>query len=90
MVQQTGEAYYAAELHRLQGELLLQQDGANAAQADRCFEQALAIARHQQAKSLGLRAAVSLSRLWQQHGKQTEARQLLSNIYDWSGVTQRR
>ena len=45
--------------------------------------QALDMARRQQAKSLELRAAVSLSRLWQQHGKQAEAQQLLSDVYGW-------
>jgi predicted ATPase len=45
--------------------------------------QALAVARRQQAKSLELRAAMSLSRLWQQQGRPEEARQLLSEVYDW-------
>jgi hypothetical protein len=76
-------AYAWAELHRLQGEILLQQSGANAAQAETCFQRVLAIARRQQAKSLELRAAMSLSRLWQQHGKQAEAWQLLSDVYGW-------
>jgi Transcriptional regulatory protein, C terminal len=48
-----------------------------------CFQQALAIARRQQAKSLELRAAVSLSRLWQRQGKPEEARQLLAESYGW-------
>ena len=48
-----------------------------------CFKQALAIARHQQAKSWELRAALSLSRFWQQQGKRAEARQLLALIYSW-------
>jgi len=47
------------------------------------LQQALAIAGRQQAKSLELRAAVSLSRLWQQQGKQAEARALLAPIYGW-------
>ena len=47
------------------------------------FQQALAVARRQQAKSLELRAAMSLSRLWQQQGKQQEARALLAQVYDW-------
>jgi DNA-binding winged helix-turn-helix (wHTH) protein/predicted ATPase len=83
LAQQTGEAYYTAELHRLQGEILLHQSAANAAQAETCFQRALTIARRQQAKSLELRAAMSLSRLWQQHGKQAEAWQLLSDVYGW-------
>ena len=54
-----------------------------ATEAARCFRRALAIARRQQAKSLELRAAVSLARLWQQQGKRAAARELLSPIYDW-------
>ena len=52
-------------------------------QAEACFHQALDVARRQQAKSLELRAAVSLSRLWQRQGKRDEARQLLAEIYGW-------
>jgi predicted ATPase len=48
-----------------------------------CFQQALDLARHQQAKSWELRAAMSLSRLWQQHGKREEAYELLAPIYGW-------
>ena len=53
------------------------------AEAEECFLQALAVARKQQAKSLELRAAVSLSRLWQKQGKKEEARQMLAEIYYW-------
>ena len=53
------------------------------AEAEACFQQAIAIARRQQAKSLELRAVMSLSRLWQQQGKKEEARQLLAEIYGW-------
>jgi predicted ATPase len=83
LAQETGEAYYASELHRLQGEFLLQQDSANAASAEACFDQARAIAHQQQAKSLELRAAMSLSRLWQQQGKRDAARMLLADVYSW-------
>ena len=51
--------------------------------AEESFHQALAVARRQQAKSLELRAALSLSRLWQQHGKRDQARQLLTEVYSW-------
>jgi predicted ATPase len=71
-----------AEAYRLQGTLLLRQAIPDAVQAEACFQQALAIARHQQAKSWELRAAMSLSRLWQQ-GKRDEARELLTPIYGW-------
>ena len=83
LVEQSGEHWWQAELHRLQGELLLQQDVANAAQAAICFQQALALTRRQEAKSLELRAAMSLSHLWQQQGKRTEAYALLAPIYGW-------
>jgi predicted ATPase len=48
-----------------------------------CFQQALDIARHQQAKSLELRAAMSLARLWQHQGKRATARQMLAEVYGW-------
>jgi predicted ATPase len=72
-----------AEAHRVQGELLLRQVVPDASQAEACFQQALALARRQQAKSWELRAAMSLSRLWQQRGKHQEARELLAPVYDW-------
>jgi predicted ATPase len=72
-----------AEAYRLQGELLLRQIVPEAAQAEDCFQQSLVIARHQQAKSWELRAALSLSRLWQHESKSAEARALLAPIYDW-------
>jgi TOMM system kinase/cyclase fusion protein len=83
LVDTTEERWWEAELHRLEGELLLALSMDNAAQAETCFHQALDIARRQQAKSLELRAAMRLSRLWQQQGKRTEAYQLLAEIYGW-------
>jgi predicted ATPase len=82
-VDKTGERIYAAELHRLKGELLLQQTAPEVSQAETCFQQALDIARWQQAKSCELRAAMSLSRLWQQQGKRQEAQALLAEVYNW-------
>jgi predicted ATPase len=72
-----------AEVYRLQGELLLRQAIPDTAQAEACFQQALAIARSQQAKSWELRVAMSLSRLWQRQGNLIEARQLLGEVYGW-------
>ena len=72
-----------AEAYRLQGALLLRQAGPDTAQAETCFQQALAIARRQQAKAWELRAAMSLSRLWQQQGKRSEAQALLAPLYSW-------
>jgi predicted ATPase len=83
LVETTGERYYEAELHRLQGELLLLHAAPEMVHAETCFQQSLAIARRQQAKSLELRAAMSLARLWQQQGKQAEAHELLAPVYGW-------
>jgi class 3 adenylate cyclase/DNA-binding winged helix-turn-helix (wHTH) protein/tetratricopeptide (TPR) repeat protein len=81
----TGERHFAAELHRLKGECLLTQTATQykGKDAEECFRQALDIARCQQAKSLELRAAMSLSRLWRQQGRCAEAHQILAGIYGW-------
>jgi predicted ATPase len=79
----SGVRWWEAELHRLRGELLLQQAMAQPEEAEACFQRALDVARRQEAKSLELRAAMSLSRLWQQQGKRDEARELLAPIYGW-------
>jgi predicted ATPase len=83
MTNDTEERRWEAELYRLKGELLLQQAAPDAPPAEACFQQALAIARRQQAKSWELRTAMSLARLWQQQGKRAAARQLLAEIYGW-------
>jgi predicted ATPase len=68
----------------LRGALLLRQGPRPTwEEAEACFQQALALARHQQAKSWELRAAMSLARLGQRQGKQAEARALLAPIYGW-------
>jgi predicted ATPase len=77
------QRFYEAELYRLKGVLLLAQSANQHAEAADCLHQALVIARRQQARSLELRAAMSLSRLWQQHGKRAEARQLLGDVHGW-------
>jgi predicted ATPase len=83
LVDKTGERHWEAELHRRRGELLLMQQGQNVGEAEECFRKALDIAGRQKAKSLELRAAMSLSHLWQQQGKREEARQMLADIYGW-------
>jgi predicted ATPase len=75
------ERFNEADLHRLKGELLLRQ--CEAARAAACFQRALDIARRQQARSLELRAATSLARLWQGQDKRAEAHALLAPIYGW-------
>jgi predicted ATPase len=83
LVNAGGERRHEAELYRLQGELLLALSADNTMEAEICFHQALEIARRQRAKSWELRAAMSLSRLWQQQGKRAKAHELLAPIYGW-------
>jgi predicted ATPase len=83
LVEQHENRWWEAEVHRLRGVLLLRQPGTPPAEAEACFQRALDIARRQEAKSLELRAAMSLARLWQQQGKDAEARELLGSIYGW-------
>jgi predicted ATPase len=82
-VQSAEDHFYEAEVYRLRGALLLARSTEQHAEAETCFHQALDIACQQQAKSLELRAATSLSRLWQQQGKWDAARELLFPIYGW-------
>jgi DNA-binding winged helix-turn-helix (wHTH) protein/predicted ATPase len=79
----SGRGDLLAEAYRLQGSLLLRQATPDATQAEACFQQALAVAHRQQAKSYELRAATSLSRLWQRQGKRAEAYALLAPVYGW-------
>jgi predicted ATPase len=76
----SGACWWEAELYRLKGTLLLQCGLAQREEADACFQQALTVARCQQARSLELRAAMSRSRLWQQQGKHQEAKALLEAL----------
>lgn len=77
------ERFYEAERYRLKGDLLVALSGAQHVEAEACFRQAPEVARHQQGKSLELRTATSLSRLWQRQGRGAEARQLLAEVYGW-------
>ncbi len=78
------ERYYEAELFRLKGDLLfIQGKTSSASEVESCFQKALEVSRSLKAKSLELRAAMSLSRLKQKQGKQGEARKLLQEIYGW-------
>ena len=82
------ERLYEAEVYRIKGQLVLQSgvrgpESEVQKEAEECFWKAIGIARQQQAKSLELRAVMSLSRLWQQQGKKEEARQMLAEIYGW-------
>ena len=77
----TGEHMWDAELHRLTGAVLLAENKLDEGQAS--LQQAIRIAQAQQAKSLELRAAMSLAQLWREHGRRAEAGDLLAPVYAW-------
>ena len=83
VIEQTGARMSAAELCRLKGEALLSRGAPFDSQAQACFEQAIAIARQQEAKSWELRAVTSLARLLARRGRRDEARAMLAEIYGW-------
>ena len=89
-VQNTGELCYLSALHRIKGSLLLRKGNGPLSQAkscqkeaEDCFHKALELARSQEAKSLELEAALSLSWLWHRQGKNKQARQFLEGTYGW-------
>ena len=85
LVEKNGERFWEAAIHRQKGELLLTQQGESerALEAKECFRRAIEIARSQEAKSLELRAATSLSRLLRDQDKRAAARDLLAPLYAW-------
>jgi predicted ATPase len=83
LIEQHEERWGKAEVCRLRGVLLLRQTETPQAEAEAWLQRALDVARRQEAKSLELRAAMSLSRLWQQQGKRAEAHALLAPVYGW-------
>ena len=83
LMEQHDERWWEAEVYRLRGVLLLRQTMPQLEEAEAYFQQALDVARRQEAKALELRAATSLARLWQQQGKRAAARALLAPIYAW-------
>ena len=90
IVNKTGQHRHEADLYRVRGELLVksgeqsrQSEIQRLSEAETCARQAIDVSRRQGAKSLELRAVMSLSRLWQKQGKRDEARQMLAEIYGW-------
>jgi predicted ATPase len=88
IAERTAERHDEARLCRLKGDLMLRGSGVEApsgvqTEAEECFRNSIEVARQQEAKSLELKAVVSLSRLWKQQGKKAEARQALAEIYGW-------
>jgi len=82
-IEETGERFYQAEILRLKGEMLLILYSNNVEEAEAFFCQALQLAHEQEAKTLELRAAMSLARMWQRQGRLVEARKSLTHVYDW-------
>jgi predicted ATPase len=74
---------WEAEVIRVAGEIALMSPQRDAAKAETHFERALAVSRHQQAKSWELRAAMSMARLWRDQGKRQQAHDLLASVYGW-------
>jgi predicted ATPase len=79
----TGERVWHSEFHRLKGELLLARSSSNHEAAERCFRQAVEIARTQGARSWEMRAATSLGRLLARHNRADSARQIVGDLYSW-------
>lgn len=88
LIEETEDRFYQSELTRLRGELLLKSKPRAGKRTSRCaaetqFLKAIEIAQRQEAKSFELRATISLARLWQQTGKEKEAKRRLAKIYGW-------
>jgi predicted ATPase len=83
LMEQHEDRWWEAEVRRLRGVLLLRQTMPQQVEAEAWLQRALDVARRQEAKSLELRAAMSLSRLWQRQGQRGAARALLAPIYGW-------
>jgi predicted ATPase len=82
-IETTGERWFEADADRIAGEIALKSPIPDASKGEVYFERALNVARAQQAKSLELRAAMSMARLWRDQGKREEARELLAPVYGW-------
>ncbi|MFQ6024305.1 MAG: adenylate/guanylate cyclase domain-containing protein [Acidiferrobacterales bacterium] len=83
MCEKSADRFSLPEFHRVKGKLLLTRSARNKAEAEACFKQAMGIACAQEAKSLELRASLSLAQLWGENRKHAEARDLLALVYDW-------
>jgi predicted ATPase len=83
MIETSKERWYEAETDRVAGEIELLSPKSDAQKAEAYFERALAVAREQQAKSLELRAAMSMARLWRDQGKRQQAHDLLAPVHGW-------
>jgi predicted ATPase len=86
VAEETGIGMHQPEMHGLKGEFRLHLNPENSADAEDCFRQALAVAHRHQAKSLELRATMSLARLWQRQGRRTEGRAALDAAAQLNGL----
>jgi predicted ATPase len=82
-INRVGTRAFEPDMHRVQGELLRLVPDGDEAGAEACFQKAREMAQAQHARTLKLRAATSLARLWQQQGKRQKAHNLLAPIYGW-------
>ena len=82
-VERSKKKWCEAEVNRIAGEVALKSPAPDTEEAERYFDRALAVARQQQTKSWELRAAMSMTRLWRDHGKPQQARELLAPVYEW-------
>ena len=83
VIEETGQRTFEAEVHRINGELLLTRNSSSTARAEESFRTAIEIARHQKAKSWELRATTSLARMLRDSNRRDEARGMLGEIYNW-------
>ena len=83
LVEKTDERWWESEVHRLKGVLLISRPARDMVVAEECFTRSIAVAQRQSAKSLELRAAMSLARLWRDQSRAAKARDLLAPIYGW-------
>jgi predicted ATPase len=83
VIEQTGERFSEAEVHRTRGEALLTKGLSNTTQAEQSFRTAIEVARRQKAKSWEVRATISLARLLRDTDRRDEARRMLAEIYNW-------
>jgi class 3 adenylate cyclase/predicted ATPase len=83
MTRRNGERFFESEIRRLTGVMMMQLPGSGTGDAEASYHEALEVARRQRTKSFELRAATSLARLWRDHGRRAEARDLLAPVYGW-------
>ena len=88
LAEETGERFVEAEIHRVEGNLRLAESGLTEAEA--CYMRGLQVARTQEARSLELRAAGDLARLWAGRGERARAADFLAPIYGWLAGTRGR